>query len=45
VAFLHRLPALTLERLHLRTRNDSEKLVGLADAGGVREAVDEARFE
>jgi hypothetical protein len=45
VAFLDRLPGFTLERLRLRTRNDSETLVGLADAGAVREAVDEARFE
>jgi hypothetical protein len=45
VAFLDRLPALTLERLRLRTRDDSEKLVGLGNAGAVREAVDEARFE
>jgi hypothetical protein len=45
VAFLDRLPGLTLERLYLRTRDDSETLVGMADAGTVREAVDEARFE
>jgi hypothetical protein len=45
VAFLDRLPGFTLERLRLQTRNDSETLVGLADAGAVCEAVDEARFE
>ena len=44
VAFLDRLPGLTLERLRLRTRDDSERLVGLTNAGAVREAVDEARF-
>jgi hypothetical protein len=45
VAFLDRLPGLTLERVRLRTRTDSERLVGLADAEAVRGAVDEARFE
>jgi hypothetical protein len=45
VAFLDRLPGLALERLHLRTRTDSERLVGLADAEAVREAVDDVRFE
>ena len=45
VALLDRLPGLTLERLYVRADDDSQRLVGLADAEGVREAIDTARFE
>lgn len=44
-AFLHRLPGLTLERLYVRADDDSQRLVGLADAEAVREAIDTTRFE
>jgi hypothetical protein len=45
VALLDRLPGLELERLFVRTDDESQRLVGLADAEGVRERIDEARFE
>lgn len=44
-AVLDRLPGLTLERLFVRTRDNSRRLVGLADAEAVRARIDEARFE
>jgi|GEM_PF-901216 len=44
-AVLDRLPGLALERLFVRTDGESRRLVGLADAEGVRERIDEARFE
>jgi hypothetical protein len=45
VALLDRLPGVTLERLFVRTDDESRRLVGLADAEGVHERIDEARFE
>ncbi len=44
-AVLDRLPGLELERLFVRTDDESQRLVGLADAEGVRERIDEARSE
>ncbi|ERH13803.1 MAG: hypothetical protein J07HB67_02849 [halophilic archaeon J07HB67] len=44
-AVLDRLPGLELERLFVRTDDQSQRLVGLRDAEGVRDRIDEARFE